>query len=92
MDAADVYVSSTHTHFVYLYAYTPCSTKKQGEENKLQAMLSPWNVCDVLAFLPPLLETLLVVCGTSWAPGSLLRGYDMRFFKLLRYEGVYGVY
>lgn len=56
----------------------------QGEENKLQAMLSPWNVCDALAFLPPLLETLLVLCGSAAAPGSLLRGYDMRFFKLLR--------
>lgn len=52
-------------------------------------MLSPWNVCDALAFLPPLLETLLVLCGSAAAPGSLLRGYDMRFFKLLRYEHYY---
>lgn len=58
----------------------------QGEENKLQAMLSPWNICDALAFLPPLLETMLVLCGSAAAPGSLLRGYDMRFFKLLRCE------
>lgn len=42
---------------------------KQTAESKLRMLTSVWNVCDLLSFAPPLLETLLRATGTSirWA-------------------------
>lgn len=45
---------------------------KQTAESKLRMLTSVWNVCDLLSFAPPLLETLLRATGTSirWVVGA----------------------
>lgn len=37
----------------------------QTAESKLRMITSVWNVCDLLSFAPPLLETVLRATGTS---------------------------
>ena len=41
-----------------------------------------WNVCDLLAFLPPLIEAACFVF--SWTPLAILGRVDLRILKLLR--------
>jgi hypothetical protein len=49
-------------------------------ESKLRMITSIWNICDLLSFAPPLLETLLRATGTSISLG----GIDLRWVKILR--------
>lgn len=53
----------------------------QEAESKLRMVLGFWNLLDLLAFLPPLLESCLLYAANM--PFNLGR-FDLRWFKILR--------